>query len=97
MALPDGALTLADKIAVTELLLAAGASIGELNTVRRHLSAIKGGRLLRSVGGAEVLGLMLSDVAGNDLAAIGSGPTAADRQHLCRGERGANPLRTLAA
>jgi len=78
MALPDGKLTLADKIAVTELLLAAGASIGELNMVRRHLSAIKGGGLLRSVGGAQVLGLMLSDVAGNDPASIGSGPTAAD-------------------
>jgi len=78
MAIPDGALALADKIAVTKLLLAAGAPIGELNTMRRHLSAIKGGRLLRSVGGAQVLGLMLSDVAGNDLAAIGSGVTAAD-------------------
>jgi glycerate 2-kinase len=78
MALPNGAITLADKIAVTRLLLASGAAIGELNTVRRHLSAIKGGGLLRAVAGARVVGLMLSDVAGNDLSAIGSGPTAAD-------------------
>ncbi|HTY57102.1 MAG TPA: DUF4147 domain-containing protein [Candidatus Binataceae bacterium] len=78
MALPDGAVTLEDKIATTRLLLASGASIGELNTVRRHLSAIKGGRLLRAASGARVLGLMLSDVKGNDLSTIGSGPTAAD-------------------
>jgi glycerate 2-kinase len=78
MAIPDGAVTLADKIQVIRLLLAAGASIGELNTVRKHLSAIKGGRLLRAAAGARVLGLMLSDVAGNDLSTIGSGPTATD-------------------
>jgi len=78
MAIPDGAVTLADKIQVIRLLLAAGASIGELNTVRKHLSAIKGGRLLRAADGARVLGLMLSDVAGNDISTIGSGPTASD-------------------
>ncbi len=77
-ALPDGVITIADKIAVTTLLLRAGASIDELNAVRKHLSAVKGGRLLRAVGGARVLALILSDVSGNDPAIIGSGLTAAD-------------------
>ncbi len=77
-ALPDGAITIADKIAVTKLLLRAGASIDELNALRKHLSAVKGGRLLRAVGGARVLALILSDVSGNDPAIIGSGLTAAD-------------------
>ena len=76
--LPAEGLTLADKIAVNEALLKAGASIRELNTVRKHLSAVKGGRLLRHCGGARVLGLILSDVPGNDLATIGSGLTAGD-------------------
>jgi glycerate 2-kinase len=77
-AVPGGAITIADKIAVTETLLRAGASIDELNAVRKHLSAVKGGRLLRAIGGARVLGLILSDVSGNDPAIIGSGLTAAD-------------------
>ncbi len=59
-------------------MLKAGASIRELNIVRKHLSAVKGGRLLRYCGGARVLGLILSDVPGNDLATIGSGLTAGD-------------------
>jgi glycerate 2-kinase len=75
---PAEGLTLSDKIAVNEALLKAGASIRELNTVRKHLSAVKGGRLLRHCGGARVLGLILSDVPGNDLATIGSGLTAGD-------------------
>jgi hydroxypyruvate reductase len=78
MAAPAEPVTLADKIAINAALLGSGASIRELNIVRRHLSAIKGGGLLRACGGARVLGLILSDVANNDLAAIGSGPTAAD-------------------
>src|SRR3984957_1443437 len=76
--LPAEGLTLADKIAINQALLKAGASIRELNVVRRHLSAVKGGRLLRYCGGARVLGLILSDVPGNDLATIGSGLTAGD-------------------
>jgi glycerate 2-kinase len=76
--LPAEGLTLADKIAINQALLKAGASIRELNIVRRHLSAVKGGRLLRHCGGARVLGLILSDVPGNDLATIGSGLTAGD-------------------
>ena len=77
-ALPAEGLSLADKIAVNQALLKAGASIRELNIVRRHLSAVKGGRLLRHCCGARVLGLILSDVPGNDLATIGSGLTAGD-------------------
>jgi glycerate 2-kinase len=78
MAAPAAPVTLTDKIAISAALLGSGASIRELNIVRRHLSAIKGGGLLRACGGALVLSLILSDVAHNDLAAIGSGPTAPD-------------------
>ena len=75
---PAEGLTLDDKIAVNQALLKAGASIRELNIVRKHLSAVKGGRLLHHCGGARVLGLIISDVPGNDLATIGSGLTAGD-------------------
>ena len=77
-ALPPDGVPLADKIAVTQSLLKSGASIRELNTVRKHLSVIKGGQLLRAVNGARVLSLILSDVPGDDLATIGSGLTAPD-------------------
>ena len=63
---------------MNQALLKAGASIRELNIVRRHLSAVKGGRLLQHCGGARVLSLIISDVPGNDLATIGSGLTAGD-------------------
>jgi glycerate 2-kinase len=76
--MPADSIPLADKIAINQALLKAGASIRELNVVRKHLSAVKGGRLLRRCGCARVLGLILSDVPGNDLATIGSGLTAAD-------------------
>ena len=76
--LPAEGLMLADKIAVNQALLKAGASIRELNIVRRHLSAVKGGRLLQHCGGARVLSLIISDVPGNDLATIGLGLTAGD-------------------
>jgi hydroxypyruvate reductase len=79
VAAPAGAITLDDKIAVTAALMRGGATIRELNIVRKHLSAIKGGRLLAATGaGAEVVTLILSDVPGNDLTTIGSGPTVAD-------------------
>jgi glycerate 2-kinase len=78
MVAPAGSVTLADKIAINAALLRSGASIRELNIVRRHLSAIKGGGLLRACDGARVLSLVVSDVTQNDLATIGSGPTAAD-------------------
>ncbi len=76
--LPDEGLTLADKQRVTRLLLRSGATIAELNAVRKHLSAIKGGRLAAATR-AQVLTLILSDVGGDDLGVIGSGPTAPDR------------------
>jgi len=78
LAAPAAPVTLQDKIAINAALLRSGASIRELNIVRRHLSAIKGGGLLRACGGARVLALIISDVVDNDLATIGSGPTAAD-------------------
>ena len=77
-ALPPEGVPLADKIALTQSLLRSGASIRELNTVRKHLSVVKGGQLLRAVNGARVLSLILSDVPGDDLATIGSGLTAPD-------------------
>ncbi len=77
-ALPPEGVPLADKITLTQSLLRSGASIRELNTVRKHLSMVKGGALLRAVNGARVLSLILSDVPGDDLATIGSGLTAPD-------------------
>jgi glycerate 2-kinase len=79
MAAPAPGVTLADKIAVTAILMRAGAGIRELNVVRKHLSAIKGGGLLRAVRPeVAVIVVILSDVPGNDLSTIGSGPLAAD-------------------
>ncbi len=75
---PAEGLTLEDKQAVTGLLLNAGASIAELNAVRKHLSAIKGGRLAEAAFPARVVALMLSDVIGDRLDVIASGPTAPD-------------------
>ncbi|MDP6407414.1 MAG: glycerate kinase [Alphaproteobacteria bacterium] len=75
---PVAALTLKDKQAVTGALLRSGASIGEINCVRKHLSAIKGGRLAAAAHPAAVLTLAISDVAGDDPAVIASGPTVAD-------------------
>jgi hydroxypyruvate reductase len=77
MALPAAGVTLDDKRATARALMDAGADIHELNTVRKHLSDIKGGQLaLASV--AEVLTLALSDVVGDDLSVIASGPTVPD-------------------
>ena len=78
LAFPDDGLTLADKQRTTRLLLRSGAAIEEVNAIRKHLSAIKGGRLAAATR-APVLTLILSDVQGDDLGAIGSGPTAPDR------------------
>ena len=79
MAVPAPGIQVADKVALSSALMRAGASIGELNTVRRHLSAVKGGGLLRALNqNATMLSLILSDVPGNDLATIGSGPAVAD-------------------
>src|SRR5205823_1676956 len=78
LALPAPGLTLADKQAVTRALLRCGASISEINAVRKHLSAIKGGRLAAAAAPARVVTLAISDVPGDDPAVIASGPTVAD-------------------
>ncbi|HXU93908.1 MAG TPA: HAD-IIB family hydrolase [Gallionella sp.] len=75
---PAEGVTLEDKQQATALLLNAGASIGELNAVRKHLSAVKGGRLAQAAGTAQVVTLLLSDVIGDRLDVIASGPTAPD-------------------
>ena len=75
---PAAGLTLAEKQAVTRALLRSGANIGEINTVRKHLSRIKGGRLVRRAHPASVVTLAISDVPGDDPAVIGSGPTVPD-------------------
>jgi len=78
-AAPAEGLTLDDKIATTSALLKSGAAIRELNCVRKHLSAVKGGRLMQSISNnARVVSLILSDVPGDDIATIGSGLTVAD-------------------
>jgi glycerate 2-kinase len=76
--LPAEPITLQEKQAVTGLLLACGATIHEINAVRKHLSSIKGGQLARLAWPAAVDTLLLSDVIGDDLDVIGSGPTAPD-------------------
>ena len=75
---PAPPITLAEKQEVTRLLLASGATIGELNAVRKHLSRFKGGQLARAAWPASVLTLALSDVIGDPLDVIASGPTAPD-------------------
>lgn len=76
LAAPDG-VTLAQKQALTKELLRAGADISEINTVRRHLSRIKGGRLAQATK-ANIRALLLSDVVGDDMSVIASGPTVPD-------------------
>jgi glycerate 2-kinase len=77
--LPAPPITLAEKQKTTRLLLHCGASIHEVNCVRKHISRIKGGQLARLVHPATLLTLILSDVIGDDLDVIGSGPTVPDR------------------
>lgn len=71
-------ITLAEKAALTTSLLASGADITEMNTVRKHLSRIKGGRLAAAAAPARIVSLILSDVVGDDLSSIASGPTVPD-------------------
>ncbi|PWR25050.1 glycerate kinase type-2 family protein [Zavarzinia aquatilis] len=78
LALPAPGLALADKQAVTRALLRAGTPIGEINVVRKHLSAIKGGRLALAAAPAPVHTLLVSDVPGDDPSVIASGPTLPD-------------------
>ena len=74
---PEG-VDLDDMQDLTRLLLRCGATIGEINTVRKHLSLVQGGRLAQAAGGAGILSLLVSDVVGNPLDIIASGPTTAD-------------------
>jgi hydroxypyruvate reductase len=78
MPLPADGITLEEKQATTRLLLACGATIHEINAVRKHISAIKGGQLARLAEPASVEALLLSDVIGDNLDVIGSGPAAPD-------------------
>jgi glycerate 2-kinase len=78
LTLPAPGLTLEDKRAVNTALLRSGAAIGEMNCVRKHLSAIKGGRLAAAAFPARVRALLISDVPGDDPAVIASGPTVPD-------------------
>jgi hydroxypyruvate reductase len=78
LALPAEGLSLEDKQAVNRALLASGADITQMNAVRKHLSAIKGGRLAAAAHPATVVSLLISDVPGDDPAVIGSGPTVPD-------------------
>jgi glycerate 2-kinase len=78
LALPAPGLTLEDKQAVNRALLASGADIAQMNVVRKHLSAIKGGRLAAAAHPAKVVSLLISDVPGDDPSAIASGPTVPD-------------------
>lgn len=78
LSLPADGITVEDKRAVNRALLKSGAPIAEMNCVRKHLSAIKGGRLALAAYPARVVSLIISDVPGDDLAAVGSGPTVAD-------------------
>ncbi|SNT36228.1 glycerate 2-kinase [Noviherbaspirillum humi] len=78
LALPAPGVTLEDKQAVNRALLASGASITEMNCVRRHLSAVKGGRLAAACHPARVVTLLISDVPGDDPVNVASGPTVAD-------------------
>jgi glycerate 2-kinase len=79
---PASGLTFADKQALTRTLLASGATIHEINTVRKHLSRIKGGRLAARAVPARVVTLAISDVPGDDPSVIGSGPTVPDATTL---------------
>jgi glycerate 2-kinase len=82
LSLPAGEVTLADKQGITRALLKSGARIDEMNAVRKHLSAIKGGRLALAAAPARVVTLIISDVPGDDLSVIASGPTVADSSTL---------------
>ena len=79
MPYPAEGITLADKQSVTAKLLSCGAEIAEINTVRKHLSRVKGGQLGHYFAPAKVITLIISDVIGNDLSTIASGPTYPDK------------------
>lgn len=76
---PADGITLEDKVRMNQLLIRSGAPIREMNVVRRHLSRVKGGQLAKHFAPAKVVSLIISDVVGNSLSTIASGPTVADR------------------
>ncbi len=78
MELPDGDISLDDLQQLTDLLLRSGATINEVNTIRKHISQVKGGALARAAAPATLIALILSDVVGNPLDFIASGPTVPD-------------------
>jgi hydroxypyruvate reductase len=78
LSLPADGIQLEDKIALTNLLLASGCNINEINTVRKHVSKIKGGRLNSAALPSKTISLIISDVINDDLSSIASGPTVAD-------------------
>jgi hydroxypyruvate reductase len=84
LGLPAPGISLAAKQAISRALLRSGAAIGEINTVRKHLSAIKGGRLAQAAAPARIVTLMISDVPGDDPSVIGSGPTVPDASTLAQ-------------
>lgn len=83
--LPEEPISLAEKQKATEYLVNSGATIQEINVVRKHISAIKGGKLAQAAYPAQLIALILSDVIGDDLESIASGPTVADSStfHYC--------------
>jgi len=78
LSLPAEGVSFEEKARINRALLESGATIGEMNTVRRHLSAVKGGRLAAACYPARVVTLLISDVPGDDPVVIASGPTVAD-------------------
>jgi glycerate 2-kinase len=82
LSLPAPGITLDDKQALNKALLKSGANINEINCVRKHLSAIKGGRLARAAAPARIVSLIISDVPGDDPSVIASGPTTPDATTL---------------
>jgi len=78
LTLPSEGITLDEKKRINELLIRSGATINEINIVRKHLSRVKGGRLARACVPARLVTLLISDVIGDDVSVIGSGPTAPD-------------------
>ena len=79
LTLPAAGISLTDKQSVTSQLLRSGAAIDQINCVRKHLSAIKGGGLARACEPARLITLVISDVPGNDVSVVASGPTVADK------------------
>ncbi len=101
MAAPVDGITLADKQALTRDLLVSGASIAEINCVRQCLSRVKGGRLARAAGGAEVLTFAISDIPGDDISLVASGPTLSSSASLIQARaifawRGIQPPQSVA-